>query len=296
MNTKFPDELFEIKRIDQYANYVQRGFDVAKNSKILFCGIVRNVENTLPLNIKRINYTGQLFKKFKIFIYENNSVDNTVDILKLVENNLDFVSTNLNTDYMPDLKSGKDPVHYHRCCALALCRKEYHKYVVDNPDFDYVCVIDLDILGGWSYNGFLHGLGVLEDKEYNAAVTSYGILSDANNSRKLEEVDPRDYLMYDTFAFRPTNYECKSQADLCIFNYIRPNVGGSPIILESNFNGLAIYKTHYFLKGEYRSELVNEKLANCEHIPFHRDIISSGGRIIMDPSMLVSYSSHKYSI
>ena len=49
--------------------------------KVIICGVVKNVENSIERNIQYALGTGSNFEEFKLVIYENNSTDNTKDIL-----------------------------------------------------------------------------------------------------------------------------------------------------------------------------------------------------------------------
>lgn len=287
MNTNFPDHLFEIQNPALYLKNLSNGKEIASKKSIIFCGIARDCEDVISLNIERVNHTGHYFNNYHTFIYESNSSDNTPNIL----NNLgvNFKSGTNKQDYNKET----DFNHYNRCKVLAECRSEYHDYVHSNPHYDYVCVIDFDLMGGWSYSGFLHSLSILEDKVENACVSAYGLLADEHNTRYLEDVS--SYLMYDSFAFRSiAGVSHLSNVGLSIFNFIKPDVGANPILVNSNFNGLAIYKTSFFLKSKYGAELVNENFVNCDHVVFHRGIIENSGRVIMNPSLLTSYSKHRF--
>jgi glycosyltransferase involved in cell wall biosynthesis len=52
------------------------------NENILICGVVKNASKYLEKSIKLCIKTGELFKNCKIIIYENNSTDNTKNILQ----------------------------------------------------------------------------------------------------------------------------------------------------------------------------------------------------------------------
>ena len=83
MNTNFPEEIFDAKLKNQsiYKYKSNAGQQIAKSKKIIFAGICRNVEQTLAPNIERIIRTAKEFNDFHIFLYENDSIDNTVHIL-----------------------------------------------------------------------------------------------------------------------------------------------------------------------------------------------------------------------
>ena len=294
----FPDDLFDIKDLELYQKTVSAGYIVAKEKRILFCGICRNVGDHLERNILRIKFSASFFKDYHIFIYENDSNDNTKDILeKYNDEKLDFVSESRNDkNYQMLIDGGHDPCHYNRCKVLASCRNKYMDYIDKHEDYDIVCVLDLDLWGGWSYNGLLHSVAVLYNREENGAVTAYGVLSDPYNRTDLEENDPRRYIMYDCFAFRPNGeYKAVKKVSTGRFNFINQRPGSNAAFVNSNFNGLALYKREAISGLKYHAKKWDEESVDCEHISLHHNIKQKGWDIIFNPSLLVSYAHHKYS-
>ena len=293
----FPDHLFEINNEELYKKTVSEGYQIAKTKKILFCGICRNVGDRLERNILRMYYTSQYFKDHHIFIYENDSTDNTVDILqKHLSEKLTYISdSRIDKNYEEMLQSGEDPVHFNRCRVLSDCRNMYVPKI-RSSDADIVCVLDLDIWGGWSYNGFLHSIAVLEDRPSNGAVTAYGVLADCLNKTPLELVEPSKYLMYDCFVFRPSGEDMAQPKHLTgCFNFINQKPGDNVAFVNSNFNGLGLYKKEVFDDVEYGVKKWDEKSVDADHVVLHRQIREKGWDILFNPSMLVSYADHQYS-
>ena len=50
--------------------------------KVTICSIGKNVEKAIPNSIRTIEGIGGLFEDYRVFIYENNSVDNSAAMLK----------------------------------------------------------------------------------------------------------------------------------------------------------------------------------------------------------------------
>ncbi len=300
MNVSFPDDYFYFKgNKATYDFVVLEGKKLCKDKKIFFCGIIRNGEESLERNILRCRQTAKCFDDFKIFIYENDSTDKTKDILNSYKNEkLNFVSeTRQDKDYIDKVETKEDPFHYHRCCVLADCRNKYVDYILENKineEYDYICVIDFDIAGGWSYEGFYHSIYLLESQENIAATTAYGVVADPSQSLDLEDVNHKKYWMYDTFAFRPINLKHRIHKNFTAkFNMINFNRGEDAIEVQSNFNGLGIYKSKYF-KHKYKAQQWEHGFVDPDHVHFHENIRKDGGRILLNPSLLVSYSKHKY--
>ena len=302
MNTDFPEYIFDsqLKNLSIYKYKVNEGKKIASSKKIIFAGICRNVGDTLGLNIERIIRTSESFKDFQIFLYENDSDDNTIKILNSYQNktHLSFLSENRNDkDYRQQINNGSDPWHYRRCQILAECRNIYLKYVFDNfTDYDYLCVLDLDIKGGWSYAGFQHAIFTLETNPKCACVSAYGVLSDINNTDSLEDYSIEEYIMYDSLAFRPLQITKGIHIlRTPVFNRITFNRGDDPIEVTSNFGGMAVYKLPLLKNKKYGAKQWKEGEVDPDHVLLNKQLIEEGYKIILDPNMIVSYSDHKYS-
>jgi glycosyltransferase involved in cell wall biosynthesis len=50
--------------------------------KVMICGVCQNIERELPATIKIAEEMGSLFEDYRIVVYENNSTDRTVPLLK----------------------------------------------------------------------------------------------------------------------------------------------------------------------------------------------------------------------
>ena len=298
MNTDFPEDLFPPINQAVFDYNTNQGKKISSTKSIVFCGIIRNVENTIQRNIACLHRTGKVYKEYKIYLYENDSFDNTVNILKNIQDkNIDFVSeSRSDMDYIKDLYNGIDPWHYNRCRILAECRNKYLSKVYDKySHFDYMCVVDMDVKGGWSYDGIFSGIKCLESQESIACVSSYGIVLE-NNKLKLEDIENNDYIFYDSFAFRPKNISGGTHMlDTLKFNSLKFNRGDEPIEVRSNFNGLAIYKIHKLHGIKYGAKSWQDGHTDPDHVVFHDQLINYGYKIMLDPSMIVSYSDHKYS-
>lgn len=142
------------------------------NYKVIICGVVKNVELVIDKNIKYAIETGNLFEKFKIVIYENNSTDNTKDLLHSYDNNknIKIICENIeNFDKKQNNKiwtytevTGSD----HPCRIEHICNAR-NKLLeeINKPEYDeytHVIVIDFDS-NGWDIKGILNSF-MIEDK------------------------------------------------------------------------------------------------------------------------------------
>lgn len=298
--TDFPEDIFPpLKGKESLYNYkVQAGKQICKEKTVVFCGICRDVGDVLERNIMRLQRTGSMFKDYNIFLYENDSSDNTVEILnKYKSDKLNFITTNrADKNYREDLDNGKDTWHYNRCKILSECRNYYLEYINNLPDFDLLCVVDIDIKGGWSYDGIYHGIYTLYSDDNNACVSSYGVLTEKDNIKHLEEIDKSKYLMYDSFAFRPVGIHSLHLLRTSSYNFIVFDRGEDPQKVWSNFGGMAFYKKNLIKDIKYDAKEWKTGYVDPDHVIFNRQLCDLNYNIILDPNMIVSYSNHKYSI
>lgn len=299
MNTDFPEHLFKpVRNVFSYPKNVQAGKEIAKHKTILFCGIVRNSEDVIEKNILRIHRTAECFKDYKIFVYESNSTDDTKNILQRLQNDKTIIVCGNDdpNDYITKVQRGQDTNHEHRCKALCDYRNKYMEFM-ESTDYDYTCIIDLDVKGGWSYDGFYDSIYNIEQRDDIACVSAYGILSHHSNQFSLEEIPPQNYLMYDSFAFRPKDFEGPLLPRIqSSFNFIKCIRGEYPLIVDSNFNGLAIYKTKFLRDKRYSIKIWPVGTVDSDHVIIHEEIRKQhNALILMNPNMILSYSHHQYS-
>ena len=296
ISTDFPEDMFIPKKNKQsiYKYKVLTGANICKSKRILFCAICRNVGDVLERNILCLERIGKSFLDYHIFFYENDSIDNTVQILERYKSDkINYVSEKReDKNYRELLENGKDPWHFNRCKVLAECRNKYLEYTKNFHGFDYLCVFDADLKGGWSYDGIKHGIFTLELDSQTACVSSYGVLSEYTNELSLEDMDPKDYLMYDSFAFRPINSKPRHMIELQAYNFINFERGDDPIKVESNFGGIAIYKMKSIIDCKYGAKEWKTGFVDPDHVVFNGQISDN---IILDPSMIASYSHHRFS-
>lgn len=301
MNTNFPDDLFPISQnINSIHRYqINEGKKIAKNKSIIFCGIARDVGFRLQRNIECIKRTGEGFKKHKTFIYENDSLDSTVEILEKNKSDVfDYVSEmRSDKNYREKIDNREDPWHYNRCIVLAECRNKYIQHINSLEEkYDYICILDLDLKGGWSYDGIYHSIFIIEQEKNIGCVSAYGVLADKSGKHMLEDHHNSDYIMYDSFAFRPLNYDFGVHLlSTPSFNNLHFNNGQEPIEVCSNFGGMAIYKQDAISGCSYGAKEWREGYVDPDHVVFNRQVRNNGWKVLLNPSMIVSYSNHKFS-
>jgi len=134
------------------------------NENVLICAIVKDCGERLKNNINLSIETGKIFKKYKIVIYENNSTDDTKNILEIFKNNekIKIISEDISNEVIRRnskvwsniVVSGVDkPCKMEQTTNARnkvldeIRKKEYNEYT-------YVIWIDLDS-HGWFLKGII---------------------------------------------------------------------------------------------------------------------------------------------
>jgi hypothetical protein len=253
-----------------YAEARRTGRERMAASRVVLCGLGRDVERELPLNLARLRRIGEAFADHRVLVYENDSVDATPKLLAEAARRDPRLRAICERDGSPRWPPVRDRA---RTEQMARYRERVRREVVAAwGDFDFVIVADLD-LEGWSYDGLASTFG----HDGWDAMTSAGIRFFAG----------RPYF-YDGFAFRARGHaEPHGHFDM------RPMVfprGTPPIPIDSGFSGLAVYRMEAFAAGRYGGE-------ECEHVVFHASLRAAGsGRVLLNPSMLSLYPDFDESL
>lgn len=245
-----------------YGEALDRGRKRMADARVVLCGLVRDAEAVLPLNLARLQHIGSLCGDHRIVIFENDSSDGTPARLAEAarrDPRMRVVSETLGRRRWPAVKD------LRRAAEMADYRNRLQRAVVDAfGDFDHVIVADLD-LEGWSYDGIANGFGH-DDWD---AMTSQGICFRRGRP-----------MFYDGWAFR--THEEGPYRRYALRTMVFPR-GTPPVPVRSAFSGLAIYRMAAFAAGRYGGE-------DCEHLVFHDSLARAGyGRVLLNPSMLSLY-------
>lgn len=283
--TKFPYNDFKCKKnCDIYNETISKGYIKMKNTKIIFCGLCINIENTSSILKKRFEHLGSYFNKYKVVIFENDSIDNTRNILKNISkenNNFDLIECDDVEDCKYNIIQAKDHGVFseNRMKKMVKYRNKLLNHITRYyNDYDIICMVDYDISGPIDINGIAHSFG-----KYNMwdAVSAYGI-----NGITLTAGNP---YYYDSIAYKDEKYDINNNIFDIIpiffkMNYL--NVGDDLIKVNSGFAGLELIKMDVIKKGiNYTPE---DDKYTCEHIIFHNNMIKNNFKnIYINPNMIV---------
>jgi hypothetical protein len=237
-------------------NRVKKGKNRAKNISIAFVGIIRDVGPYLDNVLKNAEETEKYFKEVSYFLYENDSKDNTVEILK------NWKASKKNFDYVSEKMNEKLPISFgahalKRFVKMATLRNKYINWIRSLPKKpDYIVVVDWDLRVGFDVNGFLA----------NFAHDDW----DAVGANGVDKAYPFSWY-YDPLAYqdidnkRVRGHSVRPYPEYCDYPDFDPTIA-KMIPVKSTFGGMVIYKTPLFLEHDYGPE----DPLDCEHIMFHR--------------------------
>lgn len=273
---------------------ISRGHDLMSESNVAICSIVRNCGKSLERNIPNIEKLRNQFKESQIFIFENDSIDNTKEVLKKWSTNYPNVTVkceNIKKDTTPkyDLDGFNRNFSFDRISKMARYRNQYLE-LLKLCDFkiDFLIVIDLDIIR-FKLDGLAHSFGSAAEWDVITA-----------NGYSFSKLLQKRY--HDTYALVEIGKDGISQTEDVIFenqkiwSFLKP---GLPLIpVYSAYGGLAIYRFELIQNKKYG--IIENKdgrvQVRCEHFSLHQQIHNGGThRIFINPHMEVLYQKITFS-
>jgi hypothetical protein len=254
--------------IDNYTkNYL-------KNKSATIVGTARDIQKYLYYTIKKIEMISSLFGNINIIVYENDSIDDTLDILNKWKNNSKYNIKIISEKNLPGKRTQR--LSYARNILLNEALKLNNEYFI---------VMDLD-----DVNSLLTKKRFVSSFLYN---NDWSCLC-ANQK----------YNYYDLWALRTKddwlNYDCwdciknkkesgkeyDKEYEKCVGSKFK-NLKPQKDLLEVNscFGGLAIYKTKYIKNCKYYGGEGDKEV--CEHVNFNKEIIEKNkGKIFINTNMI----------
>lgn len=238
-----------------FSHKVSLGEKYASQKNVLILTLARNIEHKVNYSLKIIKDLCQKFSQHRVFIYENDSTDDTVNSIKDIINydtyaNFSVFTEVLETEALPMSK------HTYRTKQMARARNKCYQLACETfPDFQHhlVLVIDIDFLNT-CIDGLMNSLGWLSDHPEMSAIcgNSYQFTNPYNLSQ---------YHNYDSFAFRLNYWD---YYDMPWFPHFSLPIGSKPIPVNSAFGGAAFYRSKFYADNYLGND--------CEHVTFHKYI------------------------
>ena len=250
---------------EDYLERVRRGYEYMKQHTVVVGAIARDVAVHVPGFAQRLSCLVGCFKSYHVIVYENDSVDDTPRVLKLMADrfaNMEVISEVLGTRKFSSVGPGNRSVE--RTTNLAAARNKVLDEVrLRYSDFDYFCVVDLDVVD-WDQDG---------------VATSFAYEDwDMMGSQSLIQLGCQ-VKHYDTWAFREWGDFEAMDYRLVADRIFR--LGSRPIRVSSCFGGLGFYRMSSVMPFRYTGN-------DCEHVELHRAMAAGGkDHIFLNPSSLV---------
>jgi len=261
--------------VDNSTDITFQGKAIASKSKVVITGLVRNVEQRIPLIKLRCEALGKLFNDYRVVIVENDSTDKSRELLlEWVEQNSKVVILGCGVNASEcKLKIQKTVNHEHsspRIQKMVHLRNLALDYILENyPNYDYTVVYDLDIVGTVYSDGVWNTLGWM--RLFNAGVMCANGISPASLFRTS---------YYDTYPLKMIGKEHLPEEIYSSFNF---KFNENPTQVTSCFGGFAIYANKSLQGSKYIFELDGNGVPLCEHTTFHNTI---NAKKYVNPNMI----------
>lgn len=246
----------------------REGREFASKSHLTICGMARNIGGILPVTIHRLRQLTKHFAGCAVCVVENDSTDNTKEILADFERqNPGSVVAHMQDYNWPHLH-GWEPERVQR---YAMLRNTYRELSQDHwPHTNLILCVDLDCWGGWSVDGLLNGVGWMQRKKTAACMASVSLFQ-----HQFFTSGPA-WGHYDTWALRVHGWKHELHPWKTLW---LPPAGSPPVPVYSAFGAAAFYRPEPFWQNAYES--ID---GDIEHAGLHRSMIADGWDIFLNPS------------
>ena len=257
---------------EMYYALAAEGARVARDSRVCFVGMARDIAGILPVNLERVKQIGLMFSEWSAVVIENDSLDSTKKILQeWAEVNHGQVIANC-SDYGRERLSGFERVRVEH---YAEYRTRYRDIAASHfGKVDYVIAVDLDPWGGWSESGVLNGLGWIDRLKSAAGLASVSL----HEQQAILASGERGSIWghYDQWAWRAAGWQKRFEPHFPLWT---PPVGSPPIRCNSAFGALCIYRADPFFT--YAPVSIN---GDIEHVGLHKAMADGGWEFYLNPS------------
>ena len=268
---EFPESQFlpRKSRRAEYSRMRDAGYAAAGRATLAIGVLIHNRVDLARLLRARLEALADLFKEARVYILGEDSTDGTEELIR------EWKSTS------PDLVRSVQAVSTSArgVPRIAALRNALLEAIEADPPTDFVAMFDGDLEGPISLDGVAHTMAAFDEDSELSAVAAFGV----NNWVGIDTTLPfLGYTYYDPFAFREHDWE-RTASDPATRWRLGNQRRGDPLLnVKSAFAGCAIYRSDA-VRG-LRYELDDK---DCEHVGFHRSLAERGGRMCVNPSMLL---------
>ena len=251
-----------------HKRYIDHGDYLARQRRIVIAGLCRDVADVIVKNIKISQHIGEAFKDYRIVLFENDSKDDTRLLIKeMVQENgriilLDCENEECRLHYPEMYELG--PFGKRRYRKMAALRNIYLDYIIRYfADFDYMMIMDFDMLGSTNINGILDSIGREIDTEWDA-ISNMGFMNVPGFIGLLcMPYDALALVFYDEdLVYRTSGTRGKLVKKF--ISQLSHNMTNDDLIrVRSSFHGMILYKISSILDCKY------DAVYGCEHIAFN---------------------------
>jgi hypothetical protein len=242
-----------------------------RDSSAVICALCRDVAYCLPETAARMERLATMFGNCRIVVYENDSSDQTLTLLRqwsAMNPQVHLISERL-----------REPRFAQETATRRMIRMAYYRNqcreaaLAQFPSADFVLVADTDLEGGWSYDGVADTFAST-DWDF---VGSNGIAFAAGDPPQSVQAIHRD-----AFAFRRPG--CEGREDPSSVSRLEFRRGDPWLPVWSCFGGLGVYRMECFRQAQYYAD-------DCEHVTLHRALRLRGyDRLFLNPNQIVLYT------
>lgn len=248
------------------------GRDAAREQSVCFVGMARDIAGVLPFTLRRLELLGESFRDWSAVVVENDSTDGTKDILlEWEEKHLGNVIADCR-DLGRERLSGFERARVER---YAEYRTRYRDIARDHfGHADVVIAVDLDPWGGWSTSGVLNGIGWLDVLPKAAGMASVSLYE--QQVATTHGTGDKMMCHYDHWAWRGPGWQHRWERHFALW---LPPVGSPPVMCNSAFGALCIYRAEPFFAHAPRS--ID---GDIEHVGLHKSMAEADWEFYLNPA------------
>lgn len=271
-----PEQVWPVDRDfeAEYRGKVRVGSQIASSLNATIVAIARNAMPHLPNTLELVSQAQRLFNACRLYVYENDSTDDTASVLDAYAATRSWVTVEHETLGVCDGRGFEK----ERTRRLAACRTKCQDWVRSHaPHTSWTIVLDMDPHHGFSVDGICNSIAWLSSLQTQPCAADPGAMASYSLYTTANEDGSRGIAGYDSWAARLNWWDDRrDQIGFAWFSTLLPPVGSPPFPMNSAFGGLCVYRTPAYLAGRYSGE-------DCEHVPFHKTMREAGYQLYLNP-------------